>query len=121
MAYKSENQGMTDWGTKAADNLVVSIRPPRTMPIVLAPNQGVLKAGTLLMSNGSGKYVICDDETKLAGVILEEYNTGTGGATDDVRATMSVDIDLRGTMVFSGVTSLATGYYPTANILIKGE
>jgi len=121
MSFKFENKGITDLGSVVPNNFVISQRASRTMPIVLAANQGVLKAGTLVQSNTNGKYVICNDAKKLSGVLLEAYDTGTGGSTADVKATMAIDIDLRSSGVFSQVTALPDGFYPSANILIKGE
>lgn len=112
------NKGVIELGTKAVDNLLASLRPPRTKDVVLKGGQGVLTRGTLVQDDGTGVYEICDDETKMAGVLFEDVDTGSDGA-DNVDFYVAFDVDLHKSAVTSGVTSLPLEFFSTCGINIK--
>ena len=105
-------------GTIEGDNLLASSRPPRTRTITLAGGQGLLRRGTLVQKDDSGKYVICDDVDKMAGVLLEDIDTGSSSSVNfDFYA--GIDADLNLNAVYSSVTSLPDDFYYKCGLNIK--
>jgi hypothetical protein len=97
------------------DDILATFDNTRMAPITVASGQGVLKRGTLLQKNASGKYEVCTSLTNLVGVLVEEADTSSGdvGSLMYVEGTFKKDKLVAG----SGVT-ITAGIYYYGNIVI---
>lgn len=117
MSLGINSLGNVDW----ADPLLASLRPPRTMDVVVKTGEGALTRGTLLMpeiveSAPTGKYLKYDGTASLAGVLNEDIDATSA----DVKTYIMFDVDLKLSGVVSGVVDLEAGYFAECAINIIG-
>jgi hypothetical protein len=97
----AENLGVTSLGFETYPSIYASARDGRQINIILKGNQGILPIGTLLMKDSvTGKYIVWDNTTDIAGVLNEEFDTTAG----DVKAYLVFDVDLTSTALFAAST-----------------
>jgi hypothetical protein len=97
------------------DDILATYDNIRMAPITVASGQGVLKRGTLLQKNASGKYVVCTSLTNLAGVLVEDVDTASG----DVASLMYVEGTFKKDKLVAGTgVTIASGIYNYGNIVI---
>lgn len=116
--------GITTLGTVGMDDMVASLREPRSKDVTLKAAQGVLSRGTLVelsaVVGDDNLYIIATDATKVEGVIWETVDTGGVAATDDVPFYVAFDLDLFLSALTSSIDGLGEGYLPKCGINIKG-
>ena len=118
MSLGINSLGSNDW----SDPLLASLRPARTMDVVVKTGEGALTRGTLLMPEivetaPTGKYLKYDGTADLAGVLNEDIDATSA----DVKTYIMFDVDLKLSGVSSDVVDLAAGFFPSCSINIIGE
>jgi hypothetical protein len=97
------------------DDILVTYDNTRMAPITVASGQNVLKRGTLLQKNASGKYEVCTNLSNLAGVLVEDVNA----TSSDVKTLMYVEGTFKKEKLFAGTgVNITSGIYYYGNIVI---
>lgn len=111
----SQFLGVSDLDAMSANDLLASVRPARTLDIVVKSGEGVLARGTIMsLEVATGKYKQWNGTVAKAGILGDDIDATSA----DVKTYLLFDIDVNSIAVF-GLTTVNIGFDQASLINFK--